>query len=58
MDYDRSAEYLEFVCQLADLQKRAAELEFDEIEHLIGVAELAALERIQGGYAPVNVTKQ
>lgn len=58
MDYDRSAEFLEFVCQLADLQKKAAELEFDEIEHLIGVAELAALDRIQGRFIPVTVTKQ
>jgi hypothetical protein len=58
MDYDRIAEFVEFVCQLSNLQKKAAELEFHEIEHLIGVAELAALDRIQGRFIPVSVTMQ
>lgn len=58
MKNDRSAEFLEFVYLLADLQKKAAELEFDEIEHLIGVAELAALDKIEGSCLPETAAKQ
>lgn len=55
---DCSAEFLEFVHQLADLQRRASELEFDEIVHLIGVAELAAFDMIENGFTPESETRQ